>query len=86
MCYGKPITILEDDSLNTAATTLTFAKDNVCSWRLRSVSEYYFNKQIKVEITAVNGVDCHIANGDTIATAINYFSCTAGKTYYFNAN
>ena len=85
-CYGKPIDTLDVNIVQTAATTLAFTKDDVCSWKLRAVSEYYFNKQIKVMIETTNGVDCHLANGNTMATASTYIQCQGGKTYYFDAN
>ena len=85
-CYGKPVDTLDVNLVHTGATTLAFTKDDVCSWRLRSISEYYFNKQIKIVVEQTNGVDCHIANGYTIATASSYNQCQGGKTYYFDAN
>ena len=50
LCYGKPINTLEDNSVQLGATTINFTINSVCAWQLRPQSEYYFNKQIKVNI------------------------------------
>ncbi len=49
-CYGKAIETLDTNIEKIGATTLAFTTNDVCSWRIRSTSEYYFNKQVKVEI------------------------------------
>ena len=86
MCYGKPITTLDDNSEHTAATTIAFTNSSVCAWKLRSISEYFFNKKIQVTIKTVSNVNCHLSNGLSISTSTNYVSCQAGQVYTFDAN
>ena len=85
-CYGKPISTLEDNSLQLGATTINFTLNSVCSWQLRPQSEYYFNKQIVISIVQTNNVKCAVAYGSDIATASDYTQCSAGDTITIDAD
>ena len=53
-CYGKAVTTIQINEKHDGATTMLFTTNNVCSWRLRSIPEYYFNKQIQINIETAN--------------------------------
>ena len=65
---------------------MLFTTNSVCSWKLRSIPEYHFNKQIKIDIETTSSVQCYVANGHDIATSDTYYECTAGKSYTVDAD
>ena len=85
-CYGQAIATLDENSVKTGATTAAFGVDSVCSWKLRATSDYYFNKKIRVSVETANNVNCYIAYGDTISSATNYVSCSAGTQLDIDAD
>ncbi|CDW76129.1 UNKNOWN [Stylonychia lemnae] len=86
LCFDKAQTTLTDNSIHTAATSNTFGKDNVCAWKIKTVSDYYFNKKISVEIKIASNVNCYIAFGESMLKATQYSACKAGSSFVIDAN
>lgn len=63
-----------------------FGHDSVCAWKVKSTSDFYFNKKIKIEIKNSLFTECYIANGDSLTTATEVSSCSVGDSYEFDAN
>ena len=86
MCFDKAQTTLTDNSVHTAATSNSFGKDNVCAWKVKTISDYYFNKKIVISIKAASYVSCFVSNGGSMLSASDYFPCTTDSHIEIDAN
>ena len=86
LCYNKASNILVDNSLQVGATSNAFGQDDVCSWKIKANTAFFFNKQIRVKIKLAGSVDCHLAFGDSVETATNYKSCYQGAEYTISSD
>jgi len=86
LCFDKAQTTLTDNSQHTASTSNSFGKDNVCAWKIKTVSDYYFNKKITVDIKVASNVNCYVAYGESMLSATSYSTCKAGSSYTIDAN
>ncbi len=63
-----------------------FGLDSVCAWKVKSTSDFYFNKKIKIDIKNSLNTECYVANGDSLTTATQYVACEVGDSYEFDAD
>eukprot|EP00347_Sterkiella_histriomuscorum_P014283 403361472 len=86
LCYDKAQNTLTDNSKHTAATSNFFGNNNVCAWKIKTITDYYFNKKIIVEIKEANFISCYVAYGESMLKADNYQSCSVGQKIEIDAD
>lgn len=86
LCYNKAADTLTDNSRKTAATATKFGVNDVCAWKIKTTSDFYFNKKIYIKINYASYVNCYLAYGDSLTSATNFKTCSAGNTFEIEAN
>lgn len=86
LCYDKAQTTLIDNSQHTGATSNFFGNNHICAWKIKTTSDYYFNKKIVIDFAKVNQTTCYIAYGESMVKATNTQSCSVGDQITIDAN